>query len=166
MFSLVRTSVVWAALILGLAACSSQEGLASDPDARQKVVAERAAAVMPFDLDRTTHVFKATSDGLVQRVIADDMSDEAQISLIRAHLAQEAERFRVGDYGDPIVIHGAEMPGVETLSARASGVDIVVAEIAGGAEITYTADDADLVQALHVWGDAQVVDHGSHAERE
>ncbi|MFB4263080.1 hypothetical protein [Nonomuraea sp. GTA35] len=34
----------------------------------------------------------------------------------------------------------------------------------GGAQITYTTSDASLIKALHAWFDAQVSDHGRHAE--
>jgi hypothetical protein len=36
--------------------------------------------------------------------------------------------------------------------------------VQAGARITYTTADAALVEALHAWGKAQVLDHGAHAE--
>jgi hypothetical protein len=64
---------------------------------RQEEVAERGAEVMPFDLEKTTHVFEPTQTGGVQKVVADDPSDGEQIALIRAHLREEAGAFRRGD---------------------------------------------------------------------
>ena len=60
---------------------------------RQEEVAEKGAEVMPFDLERTTHIFNKQTDGGLQQVISDD-GDVTQIALIRDHLAEEAERFQ------------------------------------------------------------------------
>ena len=47
---------------------------------RQAEVAERGAAVMPFDLERTTHVFKALPDGGVQTVVADSRKTMSKLA--------------------------------------------------------------------------------------
>jgi hypothetical protein len=148
------------AVIVGLAACGDDDDLAE----RQAEVARRGSEVMPFDLDATTHRFEPTDNGLVQTVTADDPDDDTQAALIREHLSEEAERFARGDFGDPASIHGEDMPGLAELEAGAGDVDIATATVPGGARITYTTDDADLIDALHRWGEAQVLDHGEHAE--
>ena len=127
-------------------------------------MAQRGAEVMPFDLDTTTHRFKPTDDGLVQTVVADDPDDDRQIWLIREHLAAEAERITNGDYGDPASIHGEDMPGLAELEAGANAIAIELEDVTDGARITYTTDDPALVYALHRWAQAQVSDHGEHAE--
>ena len=38
-------------------------------------VAERGAHVMPFDLEKTTHIFSKTDTGGIQQVIVKDKSD-------------------------------------------------------------------------------------------
>jgi hypothetical protein len=85
---------------------------------RQRVVAERGAAVMPFDLEATTHVFDPTATGGVQTVVADDPAHADEVELVRDHLRREQARFRVGDFGHPTTIHGDDMPGVAVLQAR------------------------------------------------
>jgi hypothetical protein len=136
-----------------------------DGDAsRQDAVAEQGAEVMPFDLDATTHRFDPTDTGLVETVVADDPGDGDQVALVQQHLADEAERFRRGDYGDPAAIHGREMPGLSELSAGAAAISIEYADLPDGARLTFTTDDPTLVDALHRWGEAQVMDHGAHAE--
>lgn len=158
-------TVALAVVGLSLTAGCGQEGdggtRATD---RQAEVAERGASVMPFDLDATTHRFEPRDDGLVQTVVADDPGDADQVALVRRHLADEAERFAAGDFGDPASIHGEEMPGLAELVAGAAEVDVVYADVPDGARITYTSDDLALVGALHRWGEAQVSDHGDHAE--
>jgi hypothetical protein len=158
----VRVLALVVAGLVASAGCGRDDGSA-DAD-RQAEVAERGASVMPFDLDATVHRFEHRDDGLVQTVVADDVDDDEQVGLVRRHLDEEAERFAAGDFGDPASIHGHDMPGLADLSAGAARIDITYAEVAGGARITYATDDADLVDALHAWGDAQVSDHGHHAE--
>ncbi len=127
-------------------------------------VAERGVEVMPFDLDQTTHYFERTDAGGVQTVTADDPTDQEQIGLIRMHLQEEAAKFTRGDFSDPAAIHGEEMPGLAELRAGASRIEVAYSETPGGARVTYTTPDAALVHALHIWFDAQVSDHGEHAE--
>jgi hypothetical protein len=131
---------------------------------RQAEVAERGAEVMPFDLDRTTHVFTERPNGGVQVVTADDPDDAEQVRLVRAHLGDEAEAFAGGDFGDPASIHGDEMPGIAALEAGVDRITVTYADVPAGGQLTYTTSDPELVEALHAWFDAQVSDHGSHAE--
>jgi hypothetical protein len=130
---------------------------------RQEVIAHRGAAVMPFDLDATTHVFDSTSSGGVQTVVADDPTDIEQVALIRSHLRDEVRRFRHGDFGDPASIHGHDMPGLRTLEANADALTISYHDRTDGATVTFSSEDPVIVDALHDWFDAQLHDHGDHA---
>lgn len=156
----VALRVALGASLAVLAACG-QDG---DADDRQAEVAERGAEVMPFDLDATTHRFEPLDDGLLQTVVADDPADGDQVALVREHLVDEADRFAEGDFDDPASIHGDEMPGLEELRSGFEHIDVTYAEVPDGATITYTTAEADLVAALHDWAEAQVTDHGDHAE--
>ena len=118
---------------------------------------------MPFDLERTTHIFEKIDNGGLQQVISDD-KDVEQISLIQAHLAEEAQRFSQGDFHDPEMIHGEDMAGLHELVTGHNKILIEYTEIEQGAQILYTTDDPKLVSAIHSWFDAQLSDHGSHAQ--
>jgi hypothetical protein len=131
---------------------------------RQTLVTERGRSVMPFDLEQTTHRFTPTATGGVQEVVADQGGDTEQIGLIRAHLREEAEAFGRGDFADPATIHGAEMPGLAELREGHDRIEVRYEERADGAGLTYTTEDSTLVDALHDWFDAQLGDHGTHAE--
>ena len=131
---------------------------------REDTVARLSQDIMPFDLDTTTHVFDPTSDGGVQTVVANDLSDEAEVELIRRHLKEEAEAFRRGDFSDPAFIHGDDMPGIDELSKHLGALDVRYREVEGGAEIVYSTPHPELVAALHVWFEAQLTDHGDDAE--
>jgi hypothetical protein len=119
---------------------------------------------MPFDLEATTHTFAPTEDGGVQTVVTDDPADQEQIALVRSHLQEEASLFRAGDFGDPATIHGHDMPGLSILEASATKLTITYRNLPAGGEVTYRSDDPAVVEALHVWFEAQLMDHGEDAE--
>lgn len=161
--SRVVAGVLAAAGVAALVAGGYVWGARQAADDRQAEVAARGAKVMPFDLERTTHVFEERDDGGVQTVVADDPADTAEVEKIRAHLEAEAEEFRNGRFDDPMAIHGREMPGVVALRAGADGMEIRYEDVPDGGRITYATRDPELVRALHAWFDAQLVDHGAHA---
>jgi hypothetical protein len=149
---------------IGVGLVVTQGGLPGDDRGRQAEVAKRGAEVMPFDLERTTHVFTPSASGGVQKVVADDPGDNEQIRLIREHVRGEAGRFARGDFDDPASIHGDDMPGLRTLRAEYEHMRARYTELPDGAKTTYTSSDPTVVDALHDWFDAQLGDHGSHAE--
>ena len=87
-----------------------------------------------------------------------------QIALIRAHLQEEATRFQAGDFHDPAMIHGEDMAGLHALVTGAEQMTIEYSELPNGAQILYTTEVAELVEAIHQWFEAQVSDHGDHAQ--
>jgi len=131
---------------------------------RQATVAERGKDVMPFSLAATTHVFTKTTNGGVQRVVAKDSSDSAQVTLVRQHLQSIRAQFLQGNYSGPSHIHGQDMQGLAELQAARPG-QIVIAyqDVQGGAELSYLTSDTRLAVALHRWFDAQLTDHGKDA---
>ncbi|MGW8281776.1 MAG: aspartate carbamoyltransferase [Gemmatimonadota bacterium] len=139
-------------------ACSGQ-----DLEQRRAEVAEAGAEVMPFDLERSTHFFEKLEDGGLQTVLSDD-EDVEQVALIRTHLAEEAERFARGDFHDPSMIHGENMAGLHALVTGHDRLTITYQDVPDGGEIRYESRDPQLVDAIHVWFEAQVRDHGEHAQ--
>jgi hypothetical protein len=124
-------------------------------ESRLDEVARRGTRVMPFDLERTTHVFTKTEKGGVQQVIAKDPAQSEQIGLIRKHLSKIAGEFAQGDFSDPAKIHGETMPGLAELKAAKPGaIQIEYQEITAGAQIDYVTKDPSLVDAIHRWFDA------------
>lgn len=120
------------------------------------------AGIMPFDLNRSLHVFTPMPTGGTQTVLSLD-ADAAQVDLIRTHLRKEAAAFAQGDYADPAAIHGAAMPGLATLGASNGRVNASFEPLPQGARIRFETTHPDLVIALHQWFEAQVHDHGADA---
>ena len=145
-----------------------QEGMVHTADmdhqtgTRQEEVAERGSEVMPFDLERTTHLFEKTAYGGMQQVLSDD-GDTGQIALIQAHLQEEALRFQEGDFDDPAQIHGDEMPGLAVLRTEYEQIEVIYTPLPDGAQIVYTAETPEVTAAIHAWFEAQLSDHGAHA---
>jgi hypothetical protein len=130
---------------------------------RRAMIHAQGGAVMPFDLDRTTHVFTTTDTGGIETVIAKDAADSEQIALIQQHLQHEAMQFRAGDFGDPATIHDATMPGLAELAAGAAKITFSYAALPNGAQISYETTGPRLIDALHRWFAAQLADHGHDA---
>jgi hypothetical protein len=150
-------------LTLVAAVCLPFATQAADPQ-RIAAVAKRGADVMPFDLKATTHVFTKTDTGGVQSVVAKDPGDRAQVDLVRKHLKEIQEQFLKGDFSGPSHIHGREMPGLAQLqSAKPGQIKMAYMDVPGGAQVTYSTSEPELVAALHSWFDAQLSDHGADA---
>jgi hypothetical protein len=160
----IAAGSVSAALAAVLLIGNPQENSDDRRTDRQETVAERGQSVMPFDLEQTTHYFTPTKTGGVQDVVADQPDDAKQIRLIRTHLRQEAKAFSQGDFGDPAQIHGDSMPGLKGLQEGYERIAVRYRERPEGANLTYATDEPALVDALRDWFEAQLSDHGDHAE--
>ncbi|MGC2047463.1 MAG: aspartate carbamoyltransferase [Gallionella sp.] len=135
-------------------------------ETRQEHVHHMGHDVMPFDLAKTTHIFRMTDSGGVERVIVKNASDKDQVALVQKHLQHEAEAFQRGDYSDPISLHGDEMPGLKELQTEAEQISVRYSVLPNGAEITFETADLHLLTAIHRWFGAQLSEHGADAVSE
>lgn len=149
-------------LVLFLALCCSL-ALAQTV---QEHVHHMGSGVMPFDLAKTTHFFRMTESGGVQRVVIKDAVARDQVAMIQQHLKHEAKAFQRGDYADPEALHGAGMPGLKELQAGAKRMRVVYSALPDGAQITFTTTDRHLQTAIHRWFGAQLSEHGADARAE
>jgi imidazoleglycerol phosphate dehydratase HisB len=132
----------------------------------QQHIHEMGHTVMPFDLTKTTHIFRMTDSGGVQSVVVKDAQDKDQIGPIRRHLQHEAEAFQRGDYADPMSLHGTAMPGLSELASHHAEITVSYSELPLGAALTFTTRDQHLVTAIHRWFGAQLSEHGADARPE
>ncbi len=131
--------------------------------ARQAYIHTRGTMVMPFDLNKTTHSFRQTSEGGIQQITVKDPGDNDQIALIRTHLKKEAELFTQGNFSDPSKLHGGNMPGLSVLEQAKGKIQVKYADLPDGAQLTYITDDPNIIDAVHMWFMAQLQDHGQDA---
>jgi len=158
--TVLRASVIVAGFTT---ACSITPALSQT---KQEHIHEMGQTVMPFDLNETMHIFRMTDTGGIQSVVVKDPHDKDQIGLIRQHLQHEAKAFEGGDYGDPMSLHGATMPGVSEIASHHQEITVSYSELPLGAAITFETRDRNLVTAVHRWFGAQLSEHGSDARPE
>ena len=131
---------------------------------RLDTIAQRGAQVMPFNLEQTLHIFSKTAKGGIQQVIVKDATDTDQVRLIREHLSQISSEFNNLDFSDPEKIHGKAMPGLAELrEAKIGQIKVKYTELPNGAQIEYSTELPNLIDAIHRWFDAQLSDHARHA---
>jgi hypothetical protein len=160
-----RSNVLWAfsqsSVLLLVIACTTVSA-----QTKQEHVHNMGQMVMPFDLSKTTHIFRMTETGGVEGVVVKDESEADQISLIQQHLQHEAQAFQRGDYGDPASLHGATMPGLREVVAGAAMIKVTYTALPAGAEITFETSDIHILTAIHRWFGAQLSEHGADARAE
>jgi hypothetical protein len=132
----------------------------------QAHVHAHAHEVMPFEMAKVEHVFRMTETGGVMRVVVRDSANATDLQGVRRHLREQATRFAGGDFGAPMHLHGASMPGLAELGRGAAGLKVSYAELPNGAEIRLESGDIALVTAVHRWFGAQLSEHGADARAE
>ena len=131
---------------------------------RQHMIHARSPMVMPFDMDKVSHYFLKNDRGGILQIKAKDSNDSTQIAMVRSHLKNEQALFSNADFKDPKKLHGADMPGLKTLTDAKGKFNVDYKELADGAQLTFTSGDEEVIQAIHVWFDAQLRDHGDDAK--
>jgi hypothetical protein len=162
--SLLRPAILCMAAFASLHTALPAIAVEKVSDARLDEVARRGSHIMPFNLDRTIHVFTPTPSGGIQQVLAKETGDTHQIALVRSHLMEMADAFRAGDFSAPESIHGADMPGLNRLKEATPGqIQVEYRELPEGAQIKYSTAKSGLVEAIHTCFEAQLSDHHRHA---
>jgi hypothetical protein len=133
---------------------------------QQEHVHQMSHTVMPFDMSLTVHIFKMTEQGGIERVITREANAGNQIALIQQHLQYEALKFQKGNYSDPAMLHGENMPGLRELQEGASHIKVSYTALQNGAEITFETTNLHLLTAIHRWFGAQLSEHGADAKAE
>ncbi len=153
-----------AAILIASLTSISPQAVEKASEKRLDEVAERGSHVMPFDLEKTTHVFSKTEQGGLQQVIVKDPKNSEQIKLIRQHLAKISAEFKKGDFSNPAKIHGKDMPGLKVLrNTKPEQISITYKELPNGAEINYVGKEAKVIEAIQQFFEAQLSDHARHA---
>lgn len=131
---------------------------------QQEHVHGMSHSVMPFDIAKALHIFAMTELGGVERVVVKDKRYADQIDAIRRHLRMESERFQRGDYSDPALLHGSDMPGLRELRLGATRITVRYSDLPNGGEIRFETADPHLLAAIHRWFGVQLSEHGADAK--
>ncbi len=138
----------------------------SSESARCTFAIKQFHSIMPFSVSKTLHIFRMTESGGVQQVVARDLSDTGQVSLIRRHLKRDTRKSQCGDYSDPAKLHSEDIPGLKELQSGVSRIKVSYAELPTGVTITFRTTDLHLITAIHCWFGAQLSEHGANARAE
>ena len=129
---------------------------------RREMIHSRSHLVMPFDMNKVTHYFIDTNSGGVLKIKAKNPGYKKQINLIREHLKKELDLFSNADFRDPKTLHGMHMPGLKVLAKSKGKFKVKYKELPLSTQLTFSAKDSKVINALHVWFAAQLKDHGKN----
>ena len=123
----------------------------------QTMVHETGHRTLSLDLSKTTRASWTTESGDIQKTIGRDPRDNWQVAYIQQHLQNEARLFAAGDFSGQDVFYCTDTLGIKEL---ASQVTAHRTPLPSHAEITFTAQDPNLITAIHGWFGAQQPDQG------
>lgn len=128
---------------------------------RKEGVEQRRQELVPYNADQALETFSKTVHGGVLHVVTKSDNPE-QVKLIQDYVRQLAEEFRKGDFSSTMRMHGADMPGLQQLkTAKTDDIRYEYKELSNGAQIHFSTEYPQFVQALHEWLEAQAQDHGN-----
>ena len=131
------------------------------------VAKPRRQEVVSYAAERALESFSKTVHGGVMHVVAKSEEDTDQIRLIQDSLKKTAADFSRRDFSTTEKLHGTDMPGLRRI--KNAGLDDIRYEyksLPNGAQIHFSTEYPELLQALHEWLDAQSKDHGDTKLRE
>jgi hypothetical protein len=131
----------------------------ADHSAHHAGVTQRGDQVMGFSHQKTTHHFRLQPDGGSIEVEVNDPNDAASRQQISSHLQHIAQKFAVGDFAAPMLIHAQTPPGVATMKRLKAEISYQFEETEKGARIRITTRNAKAVAAIHQFLRFQIADH-------
>ena len=131
---------------------------------RQHMIHMESPMVMPFNMNKVTHYFIKNNKGGILMIKTKDINDTTQAKLVQKHLKKECKLFSQADFRDPKSLHGKNMPGLKILSASKDKFIVEYKKLSNGAQLTFSSKEAEIIDAIHKWFDAQLKDHGTDAK--
>lgn len=159
-----KPSLILVGLLLFSTATAAFENDNPEP---VNTVRQRAQEVVPYDLGQALQTFTKTVHGGIQHVVSKSSGNAREIEAIQAHLSKMANDFRKGDFSVTERVHGSDMPGLTQLkTAKTDDIKFEYKALPNGAQIHYTTEYPQYVQALHEWFDGQLIEHGNDVIQE
>jgi hypothetical protein len=120
----------------------------------------RAATVMGFDQERTTHHFWLFKDGGAIDVSVKDAGDTKNRGAIRSHLPHIAMMFGSGNFEAPMLVHdSANVPGANTMAVHKDAIRYEYAETPNGGRVNIVTTDREALDAVHAFLKYQIAEH-------
>ena len=100
--------------------------------------------------------FVSTPDGGIEDAGAINPSG-AEVKKVQAQTRKRAAAFARGDFVDPTNPHGDLVPGLREMRRQWNKMHVRYEDLPNGARIRYSTSDPVMVEALHQWFVARVV---------
>jgi len=151
------------ALLACLMALSFATAQAQEPDTGKPAANNTDAhKLLPYAVDRALEGFTRTANGGIMQIVAKSADDAQQIKAMQQYLRHTAEEYGKGNFSSTERFHGTDMPGLARMKAAKTGaIKYQYKALNNGGQIVFSTGDPQLLNALHVWIDAQIKDHGS-----
>ena len=135
--------------------------LAAAQSDHQSMMNQNGDHVMGFSHEKTTHHFELTYDGGIIDVRANDVRDAESRDQIRSHFRHIAQMFADGNFNAPMLVHGRDVPGTQTMAKLKDQLHWDLEETARGARLVVTADTRPALDAVHDFLRFQIQDHNT-----
>lgn len=120
----------------------------------------RAATVMGFDQQATTHHFHLYDDGGAIEVSVNDPGDAKDRDAIRSHLPHIAMMFGSGNFDAPMLVHDStHVPGTAVMAERRDHIRYTYVETSNGGRVEIVTSDPQALAAVHAFLTYQIVEH-------
>ncbi len=122
-------------------------------------VKKHGAEAMNFDQDKATHHFRLIKDGGYVMVEANNAKDTETVKQVRDHLATQARKFAIGDFGAPEHTHGQLPPGVAEMKTYSKFIDYNYDQLSRGGILRITSKNPQAVAAIQEFLKFQIAEH-------
>ena len=147
-------------LLCVLASLASTPGSLAARQDHHATSDQRAAMVMGFDQDRTTHHFWLFDDGGAIDVGVKESADTNNRDAIRSHLPHVAMMFGEGNFDAPMLVHDSKsVPGTKGMAERKGVIRYQYVETANGGRVNIVTTDPDALAAVHQFLKFQIGEH-------
>jgi hypothetical protein len=121
---------------------------------------DRAAHVMGFDQEATTHHFRLYEDGGAIEVTVKDAKDSKNTDAIRGHLSHIAMMFADGRFDAPMMVHDtADVPGTAAMAAHRAQLTYRYTDTPRGGRIDIVTTDPAALEGVHGFLRYQIREH-------
>ncbi len=121
---------------------------------------QRAAMVMGFDQNRTTHHFLLFTDGGAIDVSVNDPVDTKNRDAIRSHLPHIAMMFGEGNFDAPMLVHDSKnVPGTKAMTERKGAIRYQYVETVRGGRVDIRTSDPAALAAVYQFLKFQIAEH-------
>ena len=148
-----------AALVILMGVCFAYGQQDHEPHDNNSAVNEHGDKIMGFSHEKTTHHFVLTEDGGLIEVRVNDLKDATGLGQIRTHFQHIVHMFADGNFNAPMLVHSQNVPGTSIMTRLKIDLHWQLQEIPRGARITITADNKEVLDAVHDFLRFQIADH-------